>query len=396
MNARELLRPPFLKLRRGALLAGAAGALLCAAGFFVNRGQLFQSWLFAHQFWLGLGLGGLAVLMTHHVMGGQWGVLVGRILEAMARTLPLLALLFVPLYFGMHELYSWTRPAEVAASPHLQAKAAYLNVPFFFARAAGYFAIWIVLGWLFPRWSRRLDLAPDPAAGGRLVRVGALGLVLFFFTMTFAAIDWIMSLEPEWYSTVFGAVVLLGQALQALAFACIVLHWIAETDEIRPLLEPKVLNDLGNMLMAFVIIWTYLAFIQFLVIWMGNLNEELPWMLHRSRGGWQAVGIGLIALGFFLPFLLLLFRSVKRRVAWLARVAWIIVVMRLVGTDWLIAPTFHPRLGVHWLDLAALLAIGGFWTAVFFTSLGRAALAPRHDPRMHPEVRRAMSEMKIP
>lgn len=385
MNGQNTTTPAFSKARGAAIIVGAIGFALCVAGFFVNRGQLFQSWLFAHQFWLGLGLGGLGVLMTHHLMGGRWGVAVERILEAMALTLPLLALLFVPIFFGMRELYPWMHP-DPGEAEHLRAKAAYLNFPFFIVRAAVYFAVWIVLARVYRRWSLAQDRDPSAERAGRMLRTGAFGIVLYFFTMTFAAIDWTMSLEPQWYSTVYGAVVIIGQAMQALAFAAIVLAALAGRAELRPFLAKKPLNDLGNMLMAFIMIWTYMAFMQYLVIWMADLSEEIPWVLHRSRGGWQWVSSALIAFGFFLPFTILLFRAVKQRTARLAQVAVIVVVMRLVATQWLIAPEFHARISVHWLDLAALAAVGGFWVAAFLSALARAPLAPLHDPRAHPEA----------
>jgi hypothetical protein len=371
-----------------ALLACLAGAILCLLGFFINRPQLFRSWLFAHQFFLSLALGGLAMLMVHHLMGGQWGILVERILEAMAHTLPLLALLFIPIFFGMKPLYIWTHADEVATNPHLQSKAAYLNTPSFIARAVLYFVIWIIFAWLFRRWSLRRDREPALALAisRRMVNASALGLIVYFLTMTFAAIDWMMSLEPEWYSTIYGSTIIMSQGLQALALASMMLYWIGDAETLRPLLRPKALIDLGNMLLAFLILWTYMAFVQYLIIWMGNLKEEVPWVLRRSHGGWQGVAVMLIVLNFFLPFFLLLFRAIKRDVALMLVVAAAIQIMRLVGMHWLIAPAFHPTLSVHWLDLAALAAVGGFWTAVFLGYLGRVRLVPLNDPREHPPV----------
>lgn len=373
----------FARARRIALIAAAVGVALCALGFFINRGQLFQSWLAAHSFWLAFGLGGLAMLMTHHLMGGQWGVLAGRALEAMARTLPLLALLFVPLCFGLHDLYPWSLPHEAAASPHLQGKAIYLNARFFYIRAAGYFALWILFAWLFTRWSLRRDRDPSPTLSRRMLRASSLGLILYFLTMTFATVDWMMSIEPEWYSTIYGATVIVAQGMQALALAAIVIGLLARHPALAQLLTPKPMNDLGNMLMAFLMLWTYMAFAQYLIIWMGNLSEEVPWVIHRSRGGWEWIALTLIFVQFFLPFFILLFRSVKRRPELLARVAWWIIVMRWLTIHWLIAPTFHPGLRLHWIDLAALAAIGGLWTALFLRVLTRSRIVPLHDPRLH-------------
>lgn len=382
MSVRTLAELDVPKLRRTALLVAAAGVLLCLLGLFLNREQLFRSWLFAHQFVLGLALGGLGMLLIHYLMGGQWGILVERAFAAMARTLPLLALLFIPLAFGMRAVYAWADPAELAAHPALQAKAPYLNVQFFWIRAAVYFAVWIGFAWLLTGWSLRRDRAPDAALNRRLVRLSALGLVLYFLLMTFAAIDWMMSIEPEWYSSIYGAVIIIGQGLQAIALGCVALYWLGGEAALRPLLAPKALYDLGNMLMAFVVLWAYMAFVQYLIIWMGNLSEEIPWVLHRTRGGWQVVAIGLIALHFFLPFFLLLFRVIKRNVRTLMLVATLILAMRLIGMHWLIAPTYHPRLMVHWLDLAALAAIGGLWLAAFLGQLVRMPPAPLNDPRM--------------
>lgn len=371
------------KMRRMALIAAAAGVIVCVVGFFINRDQFFRSWLFAHQFVLGLALGGLAMLLIHHLMGGQWGILVERSFGAMARTLPMLALLFIPLAFGMRSVYAWTDPHVLEEHPVIQAKTPYLNVQFFWIRAAVYFTIWIVFAWLLTRWSLQRDRAPSLALDRRMVRMSALGLILYFLAMTFAAIDWTMSIEPEWFSSIYGPLMIMGQALQAIALSCVALYWLGGEAALRPLLGPKALNDLGNMMLAFVVLWTYMAFVQYLIIWMGNLSEEVPWVLHRTRGGWQVVAISLIALHFFLPFFLLLFRAVKRNVRTLMLVATLILAMRVIGMHWLIAPTFHETLMVHWLDLAALAAIGGIWAWIFLGQLARMRPAPLNDPRMH-------------
>ncbi|MBI2876766.1 MAG: hypothetical protein HYY20_07785 [Candidatus Tectomicrobia bacterium] len=388
MNQTEALQPRLDRLQRGSLIAGIVGLVLCVIGAFLSRQQFFQSYLFAYLFWTGLALGSLAVLMLHTLVGGSWGVPIRHLLESGSRLLPLMALLFVPLLFGLQDLYSWARP-EVAAQERLvQAKLPYLSVPFFLARTVLYFAIWIGLALLLNRWLHAQERTEAPLPERRLQGLSAIGLVLYVLTMTFAAIDWVMSLEPLWFSTIFGLLFVVGQGLVTFAFAIVALVLLVRGTSLEPWVGTTPLHDLGNLLLAFVTFWLYLSFSQFLIIWSGNLPEESFWYMYRIQGGWEAIIIAVIVLQFALPFFLLLFRFVKRRGPFLAGVAATILGMRLIDLFWLVAPTFHREgLYVHWLDLAAPIGIGGIWMAVFTWYLKGRPLLPLHDPRL-PEVAR--------
>jgi Ni/Fe-hydrogenase subunit HybB-like protein len=372
-------------MQRGALAAGLFGAVAVVVGSFVNLEQLFRSYLMAYLFWIGLSLGCLAVLMLHRLTGGPWGYPIRRPLAAGAGTLPLMAVLFLPLIFGLSHLYPWT--GTNAGDELLQHKSAYLNVPFFLIRTAVYFVIWIGLTWLLSRWARQQDQAAGVTAARqparRAQRLSGPGLILFALTVTFAAIDWAMSLEPEWISTVYGMLFIAAQALGGLALAIAVLGLLHHREPLSRILSSQVFNDLGNLLLTFVLTWAYLAFIQFMVIWSGNLPEEVPWYLARTQGGWLWVAILLVLFQFAVPFVLLLSREVKRQARLLSAVAALLVCLRLVDTFWLVTPAFFPgNFHAHWLDLATVVGLGGAWTAVFVWQLSGNPLLPRNEPAL--------------
>ena len=370
-----------------ALGVGIGGLVLCLLGYWLHPAQFFHSYLLAYLFWCSLTLGCLALAMLHHLVGGAWGALILRLLEAGAGTLPLMIVGFVPLYFGLDALYPWARPEAVATDALLQHKSPYLNVRFFLLRTAVYFAIWLLLAVILSRWShRREQAAGRPTAlvwQHRLRLLSAPGLGLYALTMTFAGVDWVMSLEPYWYSTIYGVLLIVGQILVTLAFAIVVLRQLAAFEPFVEVVTPGHVHDLGNLLLAFVMLWAYMAFSQFLIIWSGNLPEEIPWYLHRTRGGWQVIGVLLLVLHFALPFVLLLARTSKRRVERLATIAVGLVVMHWLELFWLVMPALHPTaLHVHWLDLVAPCGVGGFWLVTFIWQLRRHALLPLHDPRL--------------
>ncbi|RMD85939.1 MAG: hypothetical protein D6815_00860 [Candidatus Dadabacteria bacterium] len=378
--ARELLLSPdsgLRRIQRAGIAAALVGAVACAAGAAGARDEFYQAYLVAFLFWLGPALGSLGVLMLQHVTGGRWGIVLRRVLEAGAATLPLMALLFVPVLFGLHSLYEWSRAGVTAHDAILAQKQPYLNVPFFVARAVLYFATWIAVAWCLVRWSRRLDEASDPRLVRRTQMLSRGGLILYGLTMTFAAFDWGMSIEPHWYSHIYGVLVIGGQALSAMAFAIVVAAALARQPAIGRWVTADRFHDLGKLLLAFVMLWAYFSFSQYLIIWSGDLPEEIPWYLHRLAGGWRAVGIALIVFHFAVPFVVLLSREVKRRPGALAAVAVGLLVLRWVEVYWLVVPTFHPTgLFVHWLAPATAVAMGGLWLAAFVRFLDRAPLLP--------------------
>lgn len=375
------------RLQQRALLTGVAGAILCLVGFFLYPIHFFRAYLLAYLFWLSIALGSLALLMLQNLVRGAWGAVVQRLLEAGSRTLPLMALLFVPLLFGLPTLYSWARPEAVAADEMLQHKSLYLNVPFFALRLVVYVGVWSSLAYLLSRWSLQHDRIDDWVSGRplrrRLQLLSGPGLVVYGLSATFAAIDWTMSLEPHWFSTIYGIVFIIGHALTALAFAVVALALLADFEPYAGVLTADHFHDLGNLLLTFVMLWAYIAFSQFLIIWSGNLTEEIPWYVHRTQGGWQWVGLLLLVFHFVLPFFLLLSRFSKRNLSILVPVAGVLIVMQWIDLFWLVMPAFYPSgLQVHWLDGVTLLALGGIWITVFVWLLQNRALLPQHDVRL--------------
>ncbi len=373
---------PWDLMQKRSLAVGLIAAVLCAGGALIFPPSFFRAYLVAYFFWLGIPVGCLALLMLHHLVGGRWGFMIQRVLEAAIQTLPLMALLFIPLFFGLPDLYPWARTEMVAADPLLQQKAAYLNIPFFVGRTVAYFAVWIVLGRLLVTWSLQQDRSADDTLTLRLQRLSGPGLVLFGLTVSFAAIDWIMSLEPKWYSTIFGMIFMVSFGLAALALAILATRFLASEKPLAQVVLPDRWHDLGNLLLALVMFWAYLNFSQFLLIWSANLAEEIPWYLHRIGGGWEWVAIALILFQFALPFVLLLSRNTKRKSQTLAVVAGAILFMHWLDTLWMVAPSFYPaRFHLHWLDVAAPVGIGGLWLAAFIGYLKARSLLPLHDPR---------------
>ena len=365
------------RFRRACLIAGIIGLVFCAVGAVFSRQQFFQSYLFAYIFWLGIALGCLAIVMLHNLSGGAWGVVIRRVLESGMMTLPLMALLFVPLLFGLPRLFEWARPEALADDPLLRHKSAYLNVPFFIIRAAIYFLVWGGAAALLARRSGEQDRG-DPQMIARQRRVSGPGLVLFGLTITFASIDWLMSLEAHWYSTIYGVHFLGGHVLAAFAFAILLAVRLRASN--AGALQQGQLLDLGNLLLAFVMLWAYFSYSQWIVIWSGNLPEEISWYLRRNRGGWQWLITALILFHFFVPFALLLVRAFKRRGAVLCAIAAAILFMRLLDIFWYTAPAFHPgSFYLHWMDIAAPIGLGGIWLAVFFFHLGRRPPLPLSD-----------------
>lgn len=363
------------RARRLSLIAGAIGLGLCLLGALFSPRHFFQAYLFAYVFWLGIALGCLGIVLLHNLSGGAWGVAIRRLLESGMNTLPLLALLFLPLLFGLHHLYEWTHPEAVAKDVLLRHKAAYLNLPFFLIRAALYFALWIAAAALLTRWSLQAREG-DMQAAARLRGFSGPGLVVYVLAITFASMDWIMSLEAHWFSTIFGVHFLGGHGLAALAFTILFLAIVGDPPTAEHFASPQAL-DLGNLLLGFVMLWAYFVLSQWLIIWSGNLPEEAVWYTHRNRGGWQWLPGALVLFHFFVPFLLLLSRRNKRKVEFLAAIAAMILLMRLVDLFWYIAPAFRTgELRLHWLDLAAPVGIGGIWLAEFLRQLQRSPALP--------------------
>jgi hypothetical protein len=331
------------RLQRGALTAGVAGLLLCLIGAWFSPSHFFRSYLVAFNFWLGIALGCLVILMLQHLTGGAWGILLRRVLESGARTLLLLAVLYLPLLAGLHLLYDWTE--DIGSETEF--KQVFLSIPFFLARAVAYFAVWLAVSYFLNRWSAQQDKAACPDLPRRFRLLSAPGLVLYGLTITFASIDWVMSLEPHWFSTIYPVLFAVGQALQGMAFTVVVLILLATRPPLSGVIQSAHRRDLGNLLLMFVMFWAYLSFSQFLLIWAENLPDEIPWYLRRTRDGWQWVAVLLILFQFGLPFLLLLFREIKENPRGLAAVAVLVLVMRFLDVFWWVeGPDCHRGPGV--------------------------------------------------
>jgi len=367
-------------LRQRSLVIGVMGLVAAGAGALVSPAQFFHSYLLAFLFWLAAALGGLALTMLHHLSGGGWGVVLRRIFEASARTLPWMALFFVPLVFGLTDLYPWTDTAMVAGDHILKEKTLYLNVPFFLVRAVLYFAIWNGLAFVLTRWSAEQDRTGNPELAIRMQSTSAVGLVLYVATMTFASIDWGMSLEPHWFSTMYGFLFVIGQALMGLAVAIVVARRLSTEPPMSGVYNAGHFHDFGKLLFAFTMVWAYLSFSQFLIIWSANLPEEIPWYQHRLSHGWEYLGIALVAFHFAVPFIVLLSRRTKRNSTVLARMALWLIVARFLDLFYLIGPEAYTKgLSFHWLDVAAVVGLGGIWVAIFTSNLKSRPLLPVHD-----------------
>jgi hypothetical protein len=374
---RELTR-----LQRPALLAAAAGIVLMLVWLSFSREQFFRGYLVAWLFVLSISLGSLAIVMLCHLTGGDWSWLVRRLGEAAATNLVVCAILFIPLLFGLKYLYPWANPELVRTIPVLRHKSLWSNPPWFIVRSIIYFAIWIALAFILRRLSRQHDRTGDNMPLARAQRVSAIGLVIYILTMSLASVDWIMSRDAHWFSTVIGLLIVVGQATSGMAFLVVMLMRIAGRDPIVPVLERKHMVDLGNLLLTLVILWAYLSFAQFLVIWMGNMKDDISFYVERGMGvvrnGWQFLALFLIIFHFFVPFFILLSRDSKSRERILMSVAALLLIARWLDLVWMIVPTGDRRFtGV---ELAATAALGGIWLATFIRQLGGAPLLPRHAP----------------
>lgn len=383
--------PQVGRLRTRALVVGFVFLIAYVAGAFINRDQFFHSYLIGYLFWLGIALGSLALLMLQHLTGGGWGMVIRRVLEAATRTLPLMLILFIPIRLGARHIYPWTDRARFEHEPAMLDKLdRYLNLSFFSLRAVSYFAIWILLAYLFSKWSRNQDTSTDQAATKKMRLLSGPGMVLFIITVTFAAIDWVMSISPEWSSTIFGLLFVASFALSGLAFAIAVVAMLSDREPMADVVAPLHFHDLGKLMLALVMLWAYFAYSQFLIIWSGNLPEEIVWYLPRTHGGWGAVAVAVVVLHFAFPFAFLLSRSLKRNPHRLVSVAGLILIMRVIDLIWVIAPDFSgAKFQISWMDIAAPLGVGGIWVAMFAGELKKRPLMAFNDPQMESVIEQA-------
>jgi len=372
-------------LQQRAIVIAAIGVVLGLIGVWMRPTDFLPSWLIGFLFCTGLSLGSLSLLMTQHMSGGQWGLVGRRIWEAGSRLLPYCVLLFIPVVIFLPTLYSWARPEVVSADRTIQFKAPYLNFWFFVIRAVVYFVVWIGCSYLLSRYSAEQDRGERGVTERDTLRfrvISAPGLPIYVILMSLAAVDWIMSLDPHWYSTIFGFIIVAGQALGALSFGVAVLTLFVGREPMNHVLKAMHFHDLGKLMLAFVMLWAYFSFSQFLIIWAGNLPEEIPFYLKRFENGWGVISLFIVLFHFALPFCLLLSRDLKRRPLLLARLAWFIVAIRLVDLIWLVAPNFSKpgTLPISLANVGIPLALAGIWLWLFAQQLGKYPLVPVNDP----------------
>jgi Ni/Fe-hydrogenase subunit HybB-like protein len=370
-------------LQRKAWIVGLVAAAAALVGLFVDRQQFFRSYLVAWLLCVGVAVGCYAVALLHQMSRGAWGLMIRRPLGAASRTMPYLLIGFLPVVVGLPEIYSWARPGALD-DPLIAEKAWYLNSTGFVARGVLYFAVWIGFAWILNRLSRRQDEAPSDRLFRRMQAVAAPALVLYVLTATAASVDWLMSLDPHWYSSLFGMMFVVSHGVSGLAFVILVALYLSQREPMREHLQPRHFHDYGKLLLAFVMLWTYLQLSQLIIVWSGNIPEEVTFYINRTQGDWKWLSIGLVLGHFALPFVLLLSRDLKRDARKLARVAGLLLVMRWFDIYWLAAPAFtqgtETGLRFHWLDLATVLAVGGVWFALYLRALGRRPLLPVFEP----------------
>ena len=381
----DLMAPPIVKtIQQRSFIIGVIFAVISVIGAFLRPEEFFRGYLVGYMAWLGVTLGSMAILMLRHLTKGGWGMVIRRILGAAMRTVPLMALLFLPILFGLQKLYIWARPLTSIADPHLQEHLReltrnYLSVHGFVIRAIFYFIIWGVLAFFLTKWSAEQDRPTVRDNTRRFKAVSAAGLILYAFTISFAAIDWVMSLDPSWISTIYGLLFLIGQVLSALCFAVVVERILVDYKPMSQLLKPDHVHDHGKLMLAFIMVWAYFEFSQWLIIWAGNLPEEITWYVRRLTGGWGSIGLTLAMFHFAVPFVLLLSRPFKRDVRRLALLATWLIVMRYLDLLWIIEPNFSKTFHLTWADVIVPVAIGGLWLAYFFRNLSAMPLVPAYD-----------------
>ena len=385
MTAQEYRAPDSVgRLQRSAMVAGGIALLLCIFGAIKSPQAFFPSYLMAYLLVLGLALGSLGLLMLQHLTGGHWGIVIRRPLESATRTLPLLAVLFLPIIFGMKYLYgAWLDPERVREEPLSTLQQGYLTPHWFYIRAFLYFAIWLALMFAFNRWSRKQDVNPtDRTLRSRFKILAGPGIIIYVFVMTFAAIDWVMSISPHWASTIYGFLFVAGQLISSMSLMIAVVVLLSRTAPLAGVIQKRHIHDLGKLLLTFVMLFAYFDFSQLLIIWSGNQPEEVTFYRSRLYGQWGAVAVIVLVFHFFVPFFLLLSRDLKRNDRLLPKVAIWMIFMRLVDLFWMTRPEFTGRAIPSWIDFVAPIALIGLWLAFFAFNLQKLPLLPLGDPHL--------------
>ena len=385
MSAQEYKAPESIdRIRQRALFAGVIGVVICVIGIVKAPERFYPSYLLAFMFVLGLSLGSLGLLMLQHLTGGKWGLIIRRPLESATRVLAVVAVLFVPIFFGMKYLYAaWLTAPRLGEGALSEFQRSYLTPNGFRVRAILYFVVWGILAFLFNRWSREQDANPeDTAVRRRFKMMAGPGIILYVFVMSFAAIDWVMSLSPHWASTIYGFLFVAGQLISSMSLMIAIVVLLARTGPLSGVLQPRHIHDMSKLLLAFLMLWAYFDFSQLLIIWSGNQPEEISFYYSRLHSQWGVVAVIVVVFHFFVPFFLLLSRDLKRNPKVLPAVAIWLILMRLVDLFWMIRPEFTRRALPNIWDLAAALALGGLWFFFFTGNLKQAPVLPVGDPNL--------------
>jgi hypothetical protein len=394
MTAQDYMAPESVgRLQQRALGAGIVGLVAFVICFFLYKDQFadrfFHSYLIAFMFVLGLSLGSLGLLMLQHLTGGHWGIMTRRPLESATRVLPVVAVFFLPIaIFGMKHLYGeWLNAPPRGEGSLSDLQKSYLTSSGFLIRAVIYFVVWLFLVFIFNRWSKEQDVnREDRALRRRMKMLAGPGIILYVFVMTFAAIDWVMSLSPHWASTIYGFLFVIGQLISSMSLMIAVLVLLSRTAPMEGVIQSRHLHDLGKLLLAFVMLWAYFGFSQLLIIWSGNLPEEISFYRTRLYGGWGVVAVFVLIFHFFVPFFSLLSRDLKRSAQMLPRIAVWLIFMRLVDLFWLTRPEFTSSAVPGLMDVAAILSLAGIWFAAFARNLKTQPLLPLGDPKLEEAI----------
>lgn len=366
-----------------ALIAGIIGVAISIAGIIVNKGYFFHSYLTSWAFCVTIGLGGLFFVMLHHLVDATWSVILRRIAENVMSLLIFMAPFFIPILFGMHDLYHWTDTAAVAADPILRGKAPYLNIGFFIVRAVVYIGAWLFLAWRFYKMSIAEDTGFSLDRTAKIRRLSAPGMLIFAVTVTFASFDWFMSLNAHWYSTIFGVYIFGGVVLSGLAFITLITIYLKQRGVLADIVSFEHFHDLGKLLFAFTVFWGYIAFAQYFLIWYGNIPEETVWYRTRWGGSWHFFSLLLVFGHFVLPFVVLISRGAKRNLRTMKLIAIWLLIMHWVDLYWVIMPNFSDNVwGSLWIDLGTMLALGGFGLWYFWRRLTSQPVLPVNDPKL--------------
>lgn len=369
------------RYQRNGLIVGAIGLVLTAVGLFVSPEQFFHSYLLGYLFFISLALGSLGLLLLQYLTGGAWGVLTRRIFEAATKSLPIAAILFIPIVLGMSHIFPWLNVMK--DEPHVAAKSGWLNTPFFLIRAVVYFIFWIGASALLNRFGRLQEEDGDPRWSRKLENFSGGGFLLFILVLTFMSVDWMMSLAPEWYSTMYAFIIAVAQGINALTFAIIVLILLSRVEPFATVVKPVHLHDLGKLLFAFNFLWGYLCFCQYLITYSGNLPEETVWYFDRTRGGWEIIAYLVIFAHFILPFILLLSRDLKRNGRTLLIVAGLLFVMRIIDLYWYVEPNWHrSQFFISWMDVTAIVGFLGLFVFLWAMQYKKRAMLPINEPEL--------------